>query len=123
MFGTRGSTIGEFKITREGTVMRVLAVATGLWLLTGATFGAGKIPVHMLNGQVNDAANALSIEDQQRLSKLLRDYETETKRQVAVLIVPTLAGEAIESFCLRTAKARRRVARVLITESWFGRQR
>ncbi len=85
--------------------MRVLAVASCLWLLTGATVGAGKIPVPMLNGRVNDAANVLSIEDQERLSKLLRDYEKETRHQIAVLIVPTLAGEAIESFCLRTAKA------------------
>lgn len=67
---------GELKITREGTLMRVLAVTTCLWLLTGATVGAidsGKTPVLILNGQVNDAANVLSIEDQERLSSLLRD--------------------------------------------------
>jgi uncharacterized protein len=100
--------VGEFKITREGTLMRVLAVATCLLLLSGATVGAidsGNISVPILNGQVNDAANVLSIEDQERLSKLLRDYEKETKHQIAVLTVPTLAGEAIESFCLRTEKA------------------
>jgi hypothetical protein len=87
--------VGEFKITREGTLMRVLAVATSLWLLSGATVGAvdsRNIPVPILNGQVNDAANVLSIEDQERLSKLLRDYEKETKHQIAVLTVPTLAG-------------------------------
>jgi uncharacterized protein len=86
-------------------MMRVLAVTTCLWLLSGATVGAGKIPVPILNGQVNDAANVLSIEDQERLSKLLRNYEEGTKHQIAVLIVPTLGKETIESFCIRTAKA------------------
>jgi hypothetical protein len=49
--------------------MRVLAVTTCQWLLTGATVGAidsGKMPVPILNGQVNDAANVRSIEDQER---------------------------------------------------------
>jgi len=49
--------------------MRVLAVATCLWLLTGATVGAidsGKMPVPILNDHVNGAANLLSIEDQER---------------------------------------------------------
>jgi uncharacterized protein len=88
--------------------MRVLAVTASLWLLVVATGGAidsGVIPVPVLNGRVNDADNVLSIEDQERLAKLLKNYEQETKHQIAVLIVPTLRDEDIESFCLRTAKA------------------
>jgi uncharacterized membrane protein YgcG len=94
-------------MTKEGILMRVLAVFTSLWLLTGAPAAAidsRMIPVPVLSGRVSDAADVLSIEDHERLSKLLRNYEQETKHQIAVLIVPTLAGEAIESFCLRVAK-------------------
>jgi uncharacterized protein len=68
----------------------------------GATI-EGYIPVPNLEGWVNDTADVLSIDDQECLSKLLRDYEHETKHQIAVLIVPTLGGEAIDRFCLRTA--------------------
>lgn len=88
--------------------MRVLAVTTCLWVLAGATAAAIDsriIPVPVLNGRVNDTADVLSMADQERLSNLLIEYETETKHQIAVLIVPTVADEAIESFCLRTAKA------------------
>jgi uncharacterized protein len=78
-----------------------------LSLLTGATAAAidsGMIPVPVLNGRVNDTADVLSIEDQERLAKPLENYEKETKHQIAVLIVPTLGDEPIESFCLRVAK-------------------
>jgi uncharacterized membrane protein YgcG len=70
----------------------------------GAAVDSGKIPVPQLTGRINDTVNLLSIADQGRLSDLLKVYEQETGHQIAVLIVPTLAGEAIESFCLRTAK-------------------
>jgi len=86
--------------------MWVLGVFSCLWLFANATLGAidsGMIPVPVLNGRVNDATDVLSIDDQERLSKLLGNYEKETKHQIAVLIVPTLGNEPIESFCLRTA--------------------
>jgi uncharacterized protein len=86
--------------------MRVLAVITCLWLLTGAggdVINSGKMPVPMLKNRVNDTANVLSIEDVGRISDLLRNYEKETKHQIAVLIVPTLGDETIERFCLRTS--------------------
>lgn len=84
---------GEFNITRESTLMRVRAVTTCLWLFTGApvvAIDSGLIPVPVLNGRVNDADNVLSIEDQERLTKLLGKYEKETKHQIVVLIIPTL---------------------------------
>jgi uncharacterized protein len=87
--------------------MRNLAAFMILWLFAGAPVAAvdsGMIPVPVLNGRVNDADNVLSIEDQERLAKLLENYEKETKHQIAVLIVPTLGDETIESFCLRVAK-------------------
>jgi uncharacterized protein len=62
-----------------------------------------RIPVPKLTDWVNDTVGVLSTEDKKRLSNMLRDYEKETKHQFAVLIVPTLGDETIDSFCLRTA--------------------
>ena len=63
------------------------------------------IPVPALTGRINDTVGALSLEDQEHLSKLLKGYEQETKHQIAVLIVPTIGDEAIESFSFRTFSA------------------
>jgi uncharacterized protein len=70
---------------------------------TGGATIERKTPVPKLESWVNDKAGVLSVEDRERLVKLLKNYEQETKHQIAVLIIPTLAGEPIESFCLRTA--------------------
>jgi uncharacterized protein len=71
---------------------------------SGAAIDSGKIPVPQLTGRINDTVNLLLPADQERLSNLLKVYEQETGHQIAVLIVPTLAGEPIEGFCLRTVK-------------------
>lgn len=63
----------------------------------------GRIPVPQLTGRVVDAANLLLPADRERLANLSSVYEQETGHQIAVVIVPTLEGEAIEGFCLRTA--------------------
>jgi uncharacterized protein len=72
---------------------------------SGAAIDSGKIPVPQLTGRINDTVNLLSPADQERLSKMLGNYEQEPGHQIAVLTVPTLGGEAIENFCLRVAKA------------------
>ena len=58
-----------------------------------------------LEGRVTDGANVLSVADRDRLSKVLARYEQESHHQIAVLIIPTLSEESIESFSLRVAKA------------------
>lgn len=58
-----------------------------------------------LQGRVTDIANALSSTERERLAEMLGRYENETSHQIAVLLVPTLAGESIESFSLRVAKS------------------
>jgi uncharacterized protein len=67
----------------------------------GATI-EGKTPVPKLESWVNDKAGVLSVEDRERLVKLLKNYSKETKHQIVVLIVPTLGDESIDSFSLRT---------------------
>ncbi len=58
-----------------------------------------------LEGWVTDVANVLSVADRDRLAKMLSRYEQETSHQFAVLVIPTLSEESIESFSLRVAKA------------------
>lgn len=63
----------------------------------------GQVP--QLAGRVTDLATVLSAEDHLLLTQMLANYERETTHQIAVLTVPTLSGEAIEVFSLRTANA------------------
>jgi uncharacterized protein len=72
---------------------------------SGAAIDSGEIPIPQLTGRINDSVNLLLPADQERLSILLKVYEQETGHQIAVLIVPKLAGQPIESFCLRTLNA------------------
>ena len=61
------------------------------------------VPTH--TGHVTDTANVLKAEDRERIEKALAQYERETFHQIAVLTIPTLAGEPIESYSLRVANA------------------
>lgn len=69
----------------------------------GSSADSGRMPVPQLTGRIVDTANLLLPSEQARLSKLSQAYEQESGHQIGVLIIPTLGGEAIESFCLRTA--------------------
>jgi|SRR5579862_7139021 len=56
-------------------------------------------------GRITDTAHILSSFELASMTSLLADFDHETGHQIAVLTVPTLGGEAIESFSLRVAKA------------------
>lgn len=58
-----------------------------------------------LRGRVNDLANVLDAAAAARLERSLADFEAETTHQIAVLTVPSLAGEPIEPFAFRVAEA------------------
>lgn len=58
-----------------------------------------------LDGRVTDVSRVLTSQDREDLTKMLAAYEQQTQHQFAVLIIPTLSGESIESFSLRVAKA------------------
>jgi len=57
-----------------------------------------------LRARVTDLAGAIPPADRARLEAKLADFERETSHQLAVLTVPTLEGEPIESFSLRVAE-------------------
>src|ERR1043165_2073715 len=60
-------------------------------------------PVPKLAGRVTDTADVLKDDERERIEQMLEAYERETFHQIAVLTVPTLAGEDIESYALRVS--------------------
>jgi uncharacterized protein len=69
-------------------------------LLLGWAEAAPAIDVPYLQGRVTDNAEMISASAVGRIRALLQDHETRTANQVAVLTVPTLAGESVEEFAL-----------------------
>jgi len=63
------------------------------------------LEVPPLAAPVTDLAGLLRAEQAQQLNDLLLDYETETSNQFAVLIIPSLEGEDLESYSIRVAEA------------------
>ena len=63
------------------------------------------VAVPPLSGRVVDQTGTLSAGDIASLTQTLKDLETRKGSQIAVLIVPTTDGEAIEQFSLRVAEA------------------
>jgi len=74
--------------------------------LVAITFStAAPLPVPPLHGRVNDLADVLSDSEESSLANFLASFEQQTSNQIAVLTVPTLAGESIEEYAIRVARA------------------
>ena len=85
--------------------MKVLRAAL-LMLLVGWVFPAfALVAVPQLTGRVVDQTGTLTGGDIAQLTRTLADLERRKGSQIAVLIVPTTDGEAIEQFSLRVAEA------------------
>lgn len=78
----------------------LLALLLG-WVLPALAL----VAVPQLTGRVVDQTGTLSSGDIAQLTQTLADLERRKGSQVAVLIVPTTDGEAIEQFSLRVAEA------------------
>jgi len=74
-------------------------------LLCWASAALALVAVPPLTGRVVDQTGTLSAADIDSLTQTLKDLETRKGSQIAVLIVPTTDGEAIEPFSLRVAEA------------------
>lgn len=68
------------------------------FVLALACFGARAADVPYLSGRVTDNAEILSAATKQKLNAQLRAHEAETTNQIAVLTVPSLEGESVESY-------------------------
>ena len=74
-------------------------------LLCWASAALALVAVPPLSGRVVDQTGTLTAGDIASLTQALQDLETRKGSQVAVLIVPTTDGEAIEQYALRVAEA------------------
>src|SRR5689334_20055757 len=74
-------------------------------LLCWAGAALALVAVPPLSGRVVDQTGTLTAADVASLTQTLRDLERRKGSQIAVLIVPTTDGEAIEQFSLRVAEA------------------
>ena len=74
-------------------------------LLCWACSALALVAVPPLSGRVVDQTGTLAAGDIASLTQTLKDLETRKGSQIAVLIVPTTDGEAIEQFSLRVAEA------------------
>src|SRR5206468_8875068 len=74
-------------------------------LLCWAASALALVAVPPLSGRVVDQTGTLAAGDIASLTQTLKDLEARKGSQIAVLIVPTTDGEAIEQFSLRVAEA------------------
>jgi uncharacterized protein len=74
-------------------------------LMCWACSALALVAVPTLSGRVVDQTGTLTAGDIASLTQQLKDLETRKGSQIAVLIVPTTDGEAIEQFSLRVAEA------------------
>ena len=89
----------------KGPLLRTLAAALLLLAaLPGAQPAAAEVQVPFLSGRIVDLAEMISPAAEQRLEVELEALENINGAQLAVLTVPTLDGEAIETFALRVVE-------------------
>jgi uncharacterized protein len=74
-------------------------------LLCWACAATADIAIPRLSGRVVDQTGTLTSGDIASLTQTLKDLEARKGSQIAVLIVPTTEGEAIEQFSIRVAEA------------------
>jgi uncharacterized protein len=85
--------------------MRAARASLLALLLCWAASALALVAVPQLTGRVVDQTGTLAAGDIAALTQTLRDLEMRKGSQIAVLIVPTTDGEAIEQFALRVAEA------------------
>lgn len=95
----------DARATRRGTradAWRARLLSFLLLLIASSLAQALEVPP--LRGRVNDYAGVMSQDQVRALESQLAQFEQETGHQIAVLTVPTLAGEDIEGFSIRVAE-------------------
>ena len=81
-----------------------LAVAALLVLLLVAVPALALEVPSAPQGRVSDYAGALTVDQRRNLDEKLARFEGETANQVAVVIIPTLAGDSLEDYSIRLAE-------------------
>ena len=74
-------------------------------VVTGARSADGLVAVPAHAARVTDQAGMLSAQQRSALEGVLADYERKSGSQIAVLLLPSTAPEAIEQYSIRVADA------------------
>jgi uncharacterized protein len=84
--------------------LRLFWFCVGLcsWLLAAGAFA---LDIPKLQARVTDLAGVLTPEQTANLEEKLRQFEISDSTQIAVLLIPSLEGEALEDYSVRVATA------------------
>lgn len=86
-------------------ISRVLCSIFALGLVVSATCAALAVPqAPPLDKPIVDNANILSDEQELELARLINNERLKTKNQIAVLTVPSLEGEVLETYSIKVAR-------------------
>jgi len=83
----------------------MLRILTAIFLFVFQATGAFALDVGKLEARVTDRAGLLTPEQINALDVKLRDLESSDSTQIAILIIPSLEGEALEDYSERVASA------------------
>ncbi len=83
----------------------MLRLVLAVLVLLTPSMGTPAVEVPRLQARVTDLAGVLTPEQSANLEARLKAFEESDSTQVAVLIIPTLEGEALEDYSVRVATA------------------
>lgn len=87
------------------TVIGLAIIVLLALVVTGARAADGFVAVPAQAARVTDQAGMLTAQQRSALDGVLADYERKTGSQIAILLVPSTAPEAIEQYSIRVADA------------------
>ena len=94
--------IRQYSMNFSQPLMRRILFATVLLLCSLVCFSQRAVPP-LDNKRVHDEAQVLSTQTVQQLEFQLKQYEDSTSNQIAILIINSLEGDALEDYALRVA--------------------
>lgn len=89
---------------RSATMTNKILSFLALFLLP-LFLAAEELAVPTLQGRLNDYAGVISTQEKRIIEATLQSFENNTGGQMAVLIIPTLNGDSLESFSMRVAES------------------
>jgi uncharacterized protein len=90
---------------RSGKGLGLLCLLGICLLCAWSPLPAGALEVPQYQGYVTDLAGMISPEERQRLEQTLLAFEQSDSTQIAVLTIPSLEGDSLEEFSIRTVDA------------------
>ncbi|HPX26829.1 MAG TPA: TPM domain-containing protein [Treponemataceae bacterium] len=79
--------------------------ALSVHFLLSCTLLLSALSVPSMNGPVNDKAGILRTSEENELTTFLNSVNNQTTVQIAVLTIPSLEGESLESYSMRVAES------------------